>query len=302
MTKSFVKKIQENNIKISLNESMSKHTSFKVGGNADIFIVIDSIEQLQYVLKEAKTTKLPIYVIGNGTNILVKDKGIRGIVLKLDLNSIDIKENDDEVLVNVESGVKLGTLAQKLLQNSITGFEFASCIPGTIGGAIRMNAGAHGNEMKDIVTKTTYIDLDGNIHTIDNKEHQFEYRNSIFSKKQYIILATQLKLYKGNRNQIKLEMDKNLKFRKEKQPIEYPNAGSTFKRGNDFITAQLIDKCGLKGYTIGDAQVSDKHAGFIINRGNATAKDILDLIEYTKEVVFKNTGKIIELEIEVLGE
>lgn len=303
MKEEFIKLLQEKNITFSLNEPMSKHTSFKVGGVADIYIIANSIDEIQFVLKNAKTSCIPMYIIGNGTNILVKDNGIRGIVLKLNLTNIQIKQNGDEITVLVDSGVKLGTLSQKLLQQSITGFEFASGIPGTIGGAVRMNAGAHGKEMKDIVINTTYINKeDGNLYTINNSEHEFEYRNSIFGKKDYIILSSELKLCKGNKEKIKAQMDEYLKFRKENQPIEYPSGGSTFKRGVDFITAKLIDECGLKGYKIGGAEVSKKHAGFIINTGNATANNILDLVKFIKETVYEKTGKKIELEIEVIGE
>ncbi len=302
MIDSFIKKIEKNKIKYLLNEPMSKHTSFKIGGIADIFIVVNSINELQNILKEAKSKNIPIYVIGNGTNLLVKDNGIRGIVMKLNLNNIDIKESEDQVDVFAESGVKLGILAHILLKNNISGFEFASGIPGTIGGAIRMNAGAHSGEMKDIVVETTYMDIDGNVHTINNREHEFKYRNSIFSRNEYIILSTVLKLHRGNQKEIKSKMDEFARYRKEKQPLEYPSAGSTFKRGKDFITAQLIDECGLKGYSVGGAQVSTKHAGFIINTGNATAEDILKLVKYIKETVFEKTGKKIELELEIIGE
>lgn len=302
MIDNLIKRLEEKNINVSLNEPMSKHTSFKIGGVADVFILANSIEEIQFVLKQAKANGISMYIIGNGTNLLVKDNGIRGIVLKLNLNNINIENKEGAVVVKAESGVKLGMLAQKLLQNEISGFEFASGIPGTIGGAIRMNAGAHGGEMKDIVETTTYMNMDGEIFTISNSEHEFEYRNSMFSRNKYIILSTELKLTIGNKEEIKAKMEEYAKYRKEKQPIEYPNAGSTFKRGKDFITAQLIDECGLKGYSIGDAQISTKHAGFVINKGNATAKDILELVKYTKETIFKNTGKKIELEVEVIGE
>lgn len=289
------------NQNILYNEPMSKHTSIKIGGPADVFIKATTIEEAKSIVEFANNNSLPLQVIGNGSNILVKDEGIRGIVLKLQLNQIVIQDhNDNNVYVVVGSGVVLGVLAQKLMQEGITGFEELSGIPGTIGGAVRMNAGAHGKEMKDIVNTTTYIDIQGNIHTITNIEQQFEYRSSIFAKEKYIILETTLKLQYGDREKIQKTMEQYAKWRKDHQPLEYPNAGSTFKRGHDFTTAQLIDNSGLKGYTIGGAQVSTKHAGFIVNKGNATAKDVLDLIEYVKEQVLKQTGKQIELEIEVI--
>lgn len=234
--------------------------------------------------------------------MLVKDKGIRGIVLKIEFDKIEIIKKEEDCIVRVGAGVKLGMLAQKLLKEEITGFEFASGIPGSIGGAIRMNAGAYGGEMKDIVLETTYMDETGNIHTIKEKEHDFEYRNSIFSKRSWIILESVLKLKNGNKEDIKEQMEQYAKQRKEKQPINFPSAGSTFKRGDGFITAKLIDECGLKGYHIGDAQVSELHAGFIINRKEATAEEILQLIEYVKKTVYEKFQVEIQLEIQVVGE
>ncbi|MBE5805825.1 MAG: UDP-N-acetylmuramate dehydrogenase [Clostridiales bacterium] len=285
---------------------MKKHTSFKIGGNAEFFVKAKNIEQVEYVLKICEKNNISLTIIGNGSNILVKDSGIKGIVLKIDINDIDIVEKNidtNEVVVTVGAGVNLGMLAQVLLKKSISGFEFASGIPGTIGGAIRMNAGAHGFEFKDIVIETTCIDKSGNIFVLNNQQQKFEYRTSIFFEKDYIILGAKLQLKKNsNFEEIKNKMDEYKTFRKEKQPLEYPNAGSTFKRGNDFITAKLIDECGLKGYKVGDAQVSNKHAGFVINTGNASAKDVLELIEVVKKKVYEKFNKIIELEIEVIGE
>ncbi len=293
------KKINENNI--LLNEPMKKHTTFKIGGNADIFVKVNDIEQIKYVLQIVKENEIPLFILGNGSNILVKDEGIRGIVLKIELNEIQILEESNKVKVIVSSGVKLSQLAQKLYKNSIKGFEFASGIPGTIGGAIRMNAGAYGNEMKDIVLETTYIDFNGKIHTISNEEHNFEYRNSRFSNEKVIILSTTLMLEKGNINEIKEKMDNYNEQRKEKQPLEYSNAGSTFKRGEDYITSILIDKCGLKGKKIGKAEVSEKHAGFIVNTGDASFEDVMNLINLVKKEVYEKFNKKLELEIEIVG-
>lgn len=301
---------------IYMNEKMSKHTTFKIGGNADIFVKVKNIEELKYIIKIAKRYNVHITIIGNGSNILVKDNGIRGIVLKIEFETIKIENGDNNgVIVSVGAGVKLAILAQELLKNNIKGFEFASGIPGTIGGAIKMNAGAYGTEMKDIVISTKCMDLqkfdvykeDNNkinkleIVELNNKEQEFSYRNSIFSSRRYIILGTKLKLSYGNQENIKNKMEELAKTRKEKQP-QLPSAGSTFKRGEDFITAKLIDDCGLKGFKIGGAQVSEKHSGFIVNTGEATAQDILDLVKYVKQTVYKKTGKNINLEIEVLGE
>lgn len=303
MNKEIIEKIQKviPKEKIYINEEMKKYTSFKIGGPAECLIKIESVEQIKEVYKIAKDFNIPLTIIGNGSNILVNDKGIKGIVLKIEIKKLEIQENNEKVNVIVGSGEKLGIIAQKFLNQEIEGFEFASGIPGTIGGAIRMNAGAHGKEMKDIVKTVTYIDREGNIKKINNSEAEFKYRNSIFSHKDYVIIEAELKLQKGNKEEILAKMQEYANFRKEKQPLEFPSAGSTFKRGEDFITARLIDECGLKGYQIGDAQISEKHAGFIINKGNATAEDVMKLIEYTKEQIYNKFGKRIETEIEILN-
>lgn len=287
---------------IKKEENMSKHTSFKVGGNADIFIKIATIDELKYILQYTKKNNIPLTVIGNGSNILVKDSGIRGITICLDFTKIEIQEKEDKVFIEVGAGVKLAMLAAILQKKGIAGFEFASGIPGTIGGAIRMNAGAYGKEMKEIVKLVTYIDEEGNIKTEENEFMDFSYRHSRFKEKQEIIIGCTLQLEKENPDKIKEKMDEYKKLRIEKQPIDMPSAGSTFKRGTNFISAQLIDEAGLKGYSIGGAQVSLKHAGFIVNTGNATAEDILNLIDYVIKVVYEKFGKILELEVEVIGE
>ena len=284
--------------RIYINEPMSKHTSFKIGGPAEILIRVKTAEELKAILKFSKEKDVPLTIIGNGSNILVSDEGIKGIVAKIEIDTFEINENTTKLKVG--SGVKLAFIAQKCLKQEIAGFEFASGIPGTIGGAIRMNAGAHGKEMKDVVVTIAYMDRNGEIHTIQNAEAKFEYRDSLFADKDYIILEVEMELEKGNKDEIQAKMTEYATYRKEKQPIEYPSAGSTFKRGTDFITAKLIDECGLKGYQIGGAQISEKHAGFIINKENATAEDVIKLMEYTKERVYKKFEKIIEPEIEIL--
>ena len=336
---------------VKYNEPMSKHTSFKIGGNADIFITVDSQEKLLKVLEFVKNNKfarikqtwqkvdtynenkedaseysMPITIVGNGTNLLVKDGGIRGLVIKyiandysvIDSINANIEEKqskttnlglsqanneDKNYYVTVSSGMTNALLAKILLDNSLSGFEFAGGIPGTIGGAIYMNAGAYGVEMKDIVVSTKYFDLNTyEIKTIANNEHNFEYRKSIFQNLNTVILETTLKLQKGNQEEIKTKMHEYAEKRKATQPLDKPSAGSTFKRGTDFITAKLIDESGLKGYSIGGAQVSNKHAGFIINEKNATAKDIVNLINYVKEKVYEKFGKTIEEEVKIIGE
>ena len=284
------------------DEPMAKHTSFKIGGPADVFIKVDNIEELKETLDLSKKNQIPLTIIGNGSNLLVTDKGIRGITAKLNLKDIEIENENNKQIIKVDAGVPVGLLAQKLLKEEITGFEELSGIPGTIGGAVIMNAGAHGKELKDILKKVTAMDYNGNIHEFTNEECQFSYRNSRFQKEKYIILQATLELEKGNSTEIKEKMDEYMQFRKEKQPIEYPNAGSTFKRGEDFVTAKLIDEAGLKGYEIGGAQVSEKHAGFIVNVDNATAKDVIELTDYIKEKIEEKFGKKINLEIQIIGE
>ena len=289
---------------------MYKHTSFKIGGNADVFVTANTLEEIKLVLNFVKENDVRLFVMGNGSNLLVKDNGIRGIVLKINLKGIDIEQtnktgNENKKIVNVKvrAGVQLGMLAQELLKSNITGFEFASGIPGTIGGAVRMNAGAYGREFKDIVVSTKCIDYEGNEVILNNEEQKFSYRNSIFANEKLIIVETILQLkYEENCDEIQRKMKENFELRKEKQPVNYPSAGSTFKRGNDYITAKLIDDCGLKGYSIGGAQVSEKHAGFVINRENATAEDVLNLIEYVRKTVLEKFSKDIKLEIEIVGE
>ena len=291
--------IPEENIKIK--EPMSKHTSFKTGGTAEIYITGKTIEQIQEVLKYSKQNNIKLYIIGNGSNLLVSDEGIKGIVLKIAVDNIETLESDFGVLVKAGAGVKIMALAQILKKDGITGFEELAGIPGTMGGANYMNAGAYGKELKDIIVSTKAINKEtGEIETLKNEEQELKYRNSIFKNRKYIIIETMLNLQRGEPEEIERKMNEFAIQRKEKQPLEYPSAGSTFKRGEKFITAKLIDECGLKGYQIGGAQISEKHAGFIINKNNATSKDILDLIKYTKKKVFEKFGVQIEEEVEII--
>ena len=291
-----------NTSKIYFDEPMNKHTTFKIGGPAEVFIKVRDVEDLKQILKFKNENNITLTVIGNGSNILVSDKGINGIVAKIEIKKFEIKQEEENIEITVGSGNKNIEIAQNLLKNDISGFEELSGIPGTIGGAIRMNAGAHGKEIKDILKSVIVLDFDGNIKTMENNELQFQYRNSILSKEKLIVLEATFSLQKGVKEEIQNKINEYQNWRKEKQPLEFPNAGSTFKRGDGFITAQLIDQCGLKGYNIGGAEVSTKHAGFIVNKGNATAKDVIELTNYIKEKVYEKFQKNIELEIEVLGE
>ncbi len=289
--------------RIYYNEPMKKHTTFKVGGPAEIYIKIQTIEELKQIKELAEKEQIPTTIIGNGSNILVTDKGIKGLVIKIEIKKLEIqKEAEDKIEITVGAGNKLAELTQNLAKQNISGLEELSGIPGTIGGAIKMNAGAHGKEIKDIIKQVKILDETNNIKTLQNNDLQFGYRKSIFTKQKYIILEATLNLTTAPKEQIQEKIKKYLKIRKQNQPLEYPSAGSTFKREENFITAQQIDEAGLKGYQIGGAAISEKHAGFIINKGNATAQDIQDLIKYIQNKIYEKTGKKIELEIEIIGE
>lgn len=284
------------------NEPMSKHTSFRIGGPADYFVKASSIEEIKFVLKLCEKNKIPLTVVGNGTNLLVSDKGIRGIVLKPELNDFKVKRTKNSAKIVIGSGFPVGKLSNIALKEELSGIEFLSGIPGTVGGAIRMNAGAYGREMKDVIISTKYMEKDGKIKKIDLNEHKFRYRDSIFSKLDVIILETTLELQYGVKQEISDKINEYMQSRIEKQPLNLPNAGSTFKRTKTKITAQMIDECGLKGYRIGDAAVSDKHAGFVVNLGKATCKDVIQLTEYIKQKVKEKFNQDIELEILMIGE
>ena len=284
------------------NEPMSKHTSFKIGGPADYFVKASSIDEIKFVLKLCEKNKIPLTVVGNGTNLLVSDKGIRGIVLKPELNDFKVKRTKNSAKIVIGSGFPVGKLSNIALKEELSGIEFLSGIPGTVGGAIRMNAGAYGREMKDVIISTKYMEKDGKIKKIDLNEHKFRYRDSIFSKLDVIILETTLELQYGVKQEILDKINEYMQSRIEKQPLNLPNAGSTFKRTKTKITAQMIDECGLKGYRIGDAAVSDKHAGFVVNLGKATCKDVIQLTEYIKQKVKEKFNQDIELEILMIGE
>lgn len=297
-------KLDINKSQIKYNEPMKAHTSFKIGGPAEVYIVVKTIQELQKINDIAKKNNIPIYIIGNGSNILVTDKGIKGIVIKNEIKKLEIEneKNEENIKLKVGAGNKIIEIAHSLLKEGISGFEELSGIPGTIGGAIKMNAGANGKEIKDIITQVIVLDENDNISILQRDDLNLTYRNSIFKTNKSIILGAEFRLKKAKKEEIKYKMDSYSKLRKEKQPLEYPSAGSTFKRGDNYITSKLIDEAGLKGFKIGGAEISTKHAGFIINKNNATAKDILDLIKYTQDEIYKKFGKKIQLELEVIGE
>lgn len=285
---------------IFLDEPMKKHISFKVGGPADFLVKPKNEEQIKKLITLLKSENIPYIVVGNGSNLLVKDGGIRGVVIKISDNFNNFEVKDKTVFA--QSGALLSLMGRTVLNNNLTGFEFAAGIPGTLGGAIAMNAGAYGGEMKDIIKSVRLMDEEGNIFELKNEEMEFGYRKSILSKKDYIVLSAVFELQEGNYDEIKNYMRELTKSRVTKQPLNLPSAGSTFKRPEGHFAAKLIEDSGLKGLTLGKAQVSDKHAGFVVNLGNAKAKDILDLIDVVKSTVYSKFGVMLEEEVKILGD
>lgn len=296
----FLKSINNIDCRVLINEPMKKHTSFKIGGPADLFLEIYSKKDLDEILKSLNKFKIPYYVLGNGSNILVSDTGVRGAILKLsgDFNSLYIKNNK----IFCGAGVKLSYLCMFAKNNSLCGTEFLWGIPGTVGGALYMNAGAYGGEIKDIINSCTYISNDGIIFNLSKEKLDLSYRKSRFSNTNDIIVSASFDLKEGNKSKIEAKMKTFLEKRKSKQPLEFPNAGSTFKKPINNFAGALIEECNLKGKTIGDAMVSPKHAGFIINRGNASCEDVVKLIQLVKDTVYKKTGVFLECEIKIIGE
>lgn len=288
------------NLKIQYNEPMSRHTSFKIGGNAQCMITPKDKKALVETLKFIKAKQIPLFVMGSGTNLLVSDEGIEGIVLNMS-DGIYCLETFGEQYVIASSGMKLSRIAVFAMNNHLSGMEFAHGIPGSLGGAVYMNAGAYGGEMKQIVVKTKYLDENGEEFDIRHDEHEFSYRRSFFTNKNAVILGSVMKLTPSDAGQIYEKMNELKKQRKEKQPLEYPSAGSAFKRPEGHYAGQLIEACGLKGYSVGKAMVSTKHAGFIINTGNATAKDVKNLIEHIQNEVMKKFQIHLESEIKMVG-
>ena len=290
--------LDEENIKV--DEPMKKHISFKVGGPADFLVKPKTEEELRNVVEFAKKENVPFIVIGNGSNLLVKDGGIRGIVIELsdNFNNYEIDGN----IIKAQSGALLAIIGRNAMKNSLTGFEFAAGIPGTLGGALAMNAGAYGGEMKQVVKTVRLMDRDGNIFELSNEEMKFEYRRSLLTTKDYIVLSAVIELQPGNVEEIKEIMADYSNRRSTKQPLNFPSAGSTFKRPEGHFAAKLIDDCGLRGLNLRGAQVSDKHCGFVINSGGATAKDILDLMFIVKSTVNAKFGIMLEEEVKILGE
>jgi UDP-N-acetylmuramate dehydrogenase len=279
---------------------MSKLTSFRIGGNADVVCVPKSADEIIACIGEAKTQNLPYYIIGNGSNILVRDKGLRGVVIKI-LDGMDEISIEDDLIV-AQAGAKLSSLSRFCTDNSYVGMEFAFGIPGTVGGGLFMNAGAYGSELKDCVVWAEVINENLEIVTYTLEDMKLEYRNSAFQRNKCIITKAGFKLDKGNKEESQKRIEELTNRRRASQPLKYPSAGSTFKRPVGGYAAQLIDEAGLKGLTVGGAMVSTQHAGFVINNGNATANDVLELVDMIIEKVKEASGITLEPEIRIIGE
>lgn len=293
-----IKLCEKFNCKYLQNEKMSLHTTFKIGGNARLVVYPQNEEQISEFVKCAKSENIRLIAVGNGSNLLVDDGGIDACVLILGEPFSQIELIDDETIY-AKAGAKLITLCRFAYEHSLSGLEFAYGIPGSSGGAAFMNAGAYGGEMKDILFKCEHIDSNGNLGFLENEDLKLSYRHSAYYDNGCIITGLYLKLKKGDKAEIKAKMDDLIGRRKAKQPLEYPSAGSTFKRPEGYFAGALIEQCGLKGKSVGGAQVSEKHAGFVINKGGATCKDVLDLCKYCSDKVMEETGVKLEMEIRV---
>ncbi len=285
---------------VILNEELKKHTSFKIGGPADLFIYLKDLNSGKALINLINKRKIPYFILGNGTNLLVSDEGYRGIILSFSRceKVLDLENNN---IINCSSGIPLAKVCVMALQNGLSGLEFAWGIPGSCGGALFMNAGAYGNDISDVILSCSHLLSDGTEQTLEKDDLNLSYRSSFYSDKSLAITSMKFKLTKNDPKDIRKKMYENISKRKSKQPLEYPNAGSIFKRPEGYFAGALIQECDLKGVTIGDAMVSPKHSGFIVNTGNATAADVMRLIKFIQGKVYNKFGVNLECEIKTLG-
>ena len=302
MNQSFYDKL--NNVigkdSILIDEPMSRHTTFRVGGPADLFVSPNSVEEVCKVTALCREEGVPYYIMGNGSNLLVSDQGYRGVIIQFykEMNDISV----EGTLLRAQAGALLSAVANRALSESLTGFEFAAGIPGTLGGACVMNAGAYGGEMKDVLKAVTVLTQEGEVLTLSNEELELGYRTSVIARKHYIVLEAEIALSEGKKEEIQAVMDDLKERRITKQPLEYPSAGSTFKRPEGYFAGKLIQDAGLRGFQVGGAQVSEKHCGFVINKDHATAAEIAELIRQVSEKVEAQFGVKLEPEVKRLGE
>lgn len=286
--------------RIKLKERMEYHTSLHIGGETDYMVTPSSSEEVKAVIALCHRHEVPFYVMGNGSNLLVSDTGYRGLILKLDESFSEITIRDNGI-VTAQAGVLLSRLSSVIAKESLTGFEFAAGIPGTLGGAVTMNAGAYDGDMKQCLISATLMDYEGNIREFSNEELELGYRSSILQKSNYIVLDATLQLKKGNQEAIYSRIKELNGLRREKQPLDQYSAGSTFKRPSGYFAAKLISDSQLSGYRVGGAEVSTKHCGFLINKENATAEDFLGLMKEVIRIVEEKHGVILEPEVKYLG-
>ena len=286
--------------RIYTDEPMKKHTTFRVGGNADFFVIPKTVEEVKQTIMLCVEQDMPYYILGNGSNLLVGDKGYRGVVIQIykEMNNIFV----DGQKIKVQAGALLSKIGSVALEAGLTGFEFAAGIPGTMGGAVVMNAGAYGGEMKDVLEEVTVLTKEGEVLILSKEQLDMGYRTSVVVKKDYIVLKATIALELGDRDAIKARMDELKVQRTTKQPLEFPSAGSTFKRPEGYFAGKLIQDAGLRGFQVGGAQVSEKHCGFVINKGDATAADIVELMKQVSERVKEKFGVELEPEVKRLGE
>jgi len=286
--------------RVRLNESMKEHTTFKIGGPVAVMVMPRDSSDIKAVISICKKNSLPFFVFGLGSNLLVRDKGFRGIAIKLgnNLNKVSVLGTE----IHAEAGVRLSELSRRAAACGLSGLEFAEGIPGSLGGAVVMNAGAYNGEMKKVLTKATAVDCEGKIKDFYPEDMKMGYRDSIFQDSSYIVVSAVLQLKKGNKEEIQAKMRDFARRRREKQPLDLPSAGSTFKRPDGFYVGPLLEQMGLKGFKIGGAEVSKKHAGFIVNTGNATASDVLELINLIQEKAREQFGVVLQPELKIIGE
>jgi len=286
-------------MEVRINESMKRHTSFRAGGEAAWFAIPESVQELKAVLRACEKANTPWYVIGNGSNLLVSDKGYPGVIISTE--KFDKLEINGKT-VTAGAGVILSKAANMAYKSGLTGLEFAAGIPGSVGGACVMNAGAYGSEMKNVLKTVTVLTKDGEVATLPAEELELGYRTSVIPKAGYLVLEAEMALEEGNPEEIKALMDDLAFRRKDKQPLEFPSAGSTYKRPEGYFAGKLIEDAGLKGFSVGGAQVSEKHAGFVINKGDASASDIYALCKAVEQKVMEQFGVSLEMEVKLLGE
>ena len=285
---------------VAADEPMARHTTFRVGGPADYFVRPVDVEQIPALISLGRMENIPYFILGNGSNLLVSDEGYRGMIINIadNMNGVDIHDG----VIRAQAGAMLTKVGRLARDNSLTGLEFASGIPGTIGGAVYMNAGAYGGEMKDVVVSVRAMDTDGRVYDLSVDEMDFSYRHSVIGERGLVVLEVMMKLAEGNLDEIDSRMNELAEARRSKQPLEYPSAGSTFKRPEGYFAGKLIMDAGLRGYSVGGAQVSEKHCGFVVNRGGATASDVMTLIRDVQDKVREEFEVELETEVRLLGQ